>query len=157
MSGGYGKSVNPISTRRGRLCPPNYYWDPRIFRPSYGPVMLSSLPLLHLLFNALHSRLCALMCKCVYTYVSVRWTVEFLTRGYKVSLIFNSQNTAIYLKPNNCFNKTKLIFYLRVRNSTTQLTITDVVEVLRYHTIHSLFLFRISYYKVPSFFLNNFL
>ena len=23
---------------RGRLCPPNYYWHPRIFRPSDGPV-----------------------------------------------------------------------------------------------------------------------
>ena len=30
-------SVNPISTRRGRLCPTNYYWHPLIFRPSYGP------------------------------------------------------------------------------------------------------------------------
>ena len=33
----FGRSVNPISTRRGRLCPPHYYWQPRIFRPSYGP------------------------------------------------------------------------------------------------------------------------
>ena len=22
-----------------RLCPPNYYWHPRIFRPSNGPVI----------------------------------------------------------------------------------------------------------------------
>ena len=29
-------SVNPISTRGDRLCPPNYYWHPRIFRPSDG-------------------------------------------------------------------------------------------------------------------------
>ena len=34
----FSRSVNPISTRRGRLCPPHYYWHPRIFRPSYGPV-----------------------------------------------------------------------------------------------------------------------
>ena len=34
----FGRSVNPISTRGDRLCPPNYYWHPRIFRPSYGPV-----------------------------------------------------------------------------------------------------------------------
>ena len=33
-----GRSVNPISTRGDRLCPPNYYWHPRIFRPSDGPV-----------------------------------------------------------------------------------------------------------------------
>ena len=34
--------------------------------------------------------------------------------------------------------KIKVIFYLRVRNATIHLTITNVVEVLRYHTIHSL-------------------
>ena len=34
----FGRSVNPISTRGDRLCPPNYYWHPRIFRPSDGPV-----------------------------------------------------------------------------------------------------------------------
>ena len=33
----FGRSVNPFSTRGDRLCPPNYYWHPRIFRPSYGP------------------------------------------------------------------------------------------------------------------------
>ena len=33
----FGRSVNPISTREDRLCPPNYYWHPRIFRPSDGP------------------------------------------------------------------------------------------------------------------------
>ena len=31
------RSVNPISTRGDRLCPPNYYWHTRIFRPSDGP------------------------------------------------------------------------------------------------------------------------
>ena len=31
--------VNPISTMGDRLCPPNYYWHPRIFRPSDGPLM----------------------------------------------------------------------------------------------------------------------
>ena len=35
----FGRSVNPISTRGDRLCPPNYYWHPRIFRPSDGPVI----------------------------------------------------------------------------------------------------------------------
>ena len=36
----FGRSVNPISTRRGRLCSPHFkYWHPRIFRPSYGPVL----------------------------------------------------------------------------------------------------------------------
>ena len=34
----FGRSVNPISTRGDRLCPPNYYWHTRIFRPSDGPV-----------------------------------------------------------------------------------------------------------------------
>ena len=38
----FGRSVNPISTRGDRLCPPNYYWHPRIFRPSDGPVHCSS-------------------------------------------------------------------------------------------------------------------
>ena len=34
----FGRSVNPISTSAGgRLCPPNYYWYPRIFRYSDGP------------------------------------------------------------------------------------------------------------------------
>ena len=33
----FSRSVNPISTRRGRLCPTLYYWHPRIFRLSYGP------------------------------------------------------------------------------------------------------------------------
>ena len=33
----FGRSVNPISTRGDRLCPPNYYWHPRIFRPFDGP------------------------------------------------------------------------------------------------------------------------
>ena len=33
----FGRSVNPISTRGDRLCPPSYYWHPRIFRPSDGP------------------------------------------------------------------------------------------------------------------------
>ena len=33
---GFVRSVNPISTRSwGRLCPPHYYWHPRIFIPSY--------------------------------------------------------------------------------------------------------------------------
>ena len=36
------RSVNPISTRRDRLCPPNHYWHPRIFRPSDGPVKCST-------------------------------------------------------------------------------------------------------------------
>ena len=35
----FGRSVNPISTRGDRLCPPNYYWHTRIFRPSDGPVV----------------------------------------------------------------------------------------------------------------------
>ena len=34
----FGRSVIPISARGGILCPPHYYWCPRIFRPSYGPV-----------------------------------------------------------------------------------------------------------------------
>ena len=33
-----GRSVNLISTRGDRLCPPNYYWHTRLFRPSDGPV-----------------------------------------------------------------------------------------------------------------------
>ena len=32
-----GRSDNPISTRGDRLCPPDYYWHHRIFRPSDGP------------------------------------------------------------------------------------------------------------------------
>ena len=35
----FGRSINPISTRGDRLCPPNYYWHTRIFRPSDGPVV----------------------------------------------------------------------------------------------------------------------
>ena len=33
----FGRSVNPISTRGNRLCPPKYYWYTRNFRPSNGP------------------------------------------------------------------------------------------------------------------------
>jgi hypothetical protein len=36
----FGRSVNPISTRGDRLCPPNYYWHTQILRPSDGPVLL---------------------------------------------------------------------------------------------------------------------
>ena len=36
-----GRSVNPISTRGNRLCPLNYYWHTKIFRPSDGPGMTS--------------------------------------------------------------------------------------------------------------------
>ena len=35
----FGRSVNPISTRGDRLCPLNYYWHTRIFRPSDSPGM----------------------------------------------------------------------------------------------------------------------
>ena len=42
----FGRSVNPISRRSG-LCPPHYYWLPRIFRPSYGPVNEICRPSLH--------------------------------------------------------------------------------------------------------------
>ena len=35
----FGRSDNPISTRGDRLCPPNYYWHTRIFRPSDGPAI----------------------------------------------------------------------------------------------------------------------
>ena len=38
----FGRSVDPISTRGDKLCPPNYYWHPLIFRPSNGPVKYSS-------------------------------------------------------------------------------------------------------------------
>ena len=34
----FGRSVNPISTRGDRLCPPNYYGHTQIFRPSDVPV-----------------------------------------------------------------------------------------------------------------------
>ena len=40
----FGRSVNPISTRGDRLCPSNYYWHPRIFRPSNGPVKGTNRP-----------------------------------------------------------------------------------------------------------------
>ena len=33
----FGRLVSPISTRRDRLCPANYYWHSRIFRSSDGP------------------------------------------------------------------------------------------------------------------------
>ena len=36
----FDRPVNPISTRGDRLCPPNYYCCPRIFRPSDGPGVL---------------------------------------------------------------------------------------------------------------------
>ena len=31
------RSVNPIPTRKSRLCPPYYYSTSYIFKPSYGP------------------------------------------------------------------------------------------------------------------------
>jgi hypothetical protein len=33
----FGRSVNPISKKGDRLCPPNYYWHTQIFRPSDIP------------------------------------------------------------------------------------------------------------------------
>ena len=41
----FGGSVNPISTRGNRLCPPNSYWHTRIFRPSNGPAQYPSVSL----------------------------------------------------------------------------------------------------------------
>ena len=35
----FDRSVNPISTRGGWLCPPQYYQPPRIFRPCDGPAL----------------------------------------------------------------------------------------------------------------------
>ena len=35
----FGRSVNPISTSGSRLCPPQYYEPPRIFRPCDGPAV----------------------------------------------------------------------------------------------------------------------
>ena len=37
----FGRSVNPVQIREGRLCPPHYFLSSRIFRPSYGPVLRS--------------------------------------------------------------------------------------------------------------------
>ena len=34
----FGRSINFISTRGDRLCPPNYYLHTQIFRPSDSPV-----------------------------------------------------------------------------------------------------------------------
>ena len=36
----FGRAVNPISTRRGRFCPPHYHWHPLIVRPTYCPVLM---------------------------------------------------------------------------------------------------------------------
>ena len=47
------RSVNPISTRGDKLCPPNYYWHTRIFSPSNGPVSYPDsfyVPLVSLLY-----------------------------------------------------------------------------------------------------------
>ena len=35
----FSRTVKPISTRGSRLCPPQYYEPPRIFRPCDGPVV----------------------------------------------------------------------------------------------------------------------
>ena len=39
----FDRSVNPISTMGDRLCPPQYYQPPRIFRPCDGPVSVQDL------------------------------------------------------------------------------------------------------------------
>ena len=41
----FGRSLNPISTRGDRLCPPNYYWHTRIFRLLNGPASQTALPI----------------------------------------------------------------------------------------------------------------
>ena len=33
----FGRSFNPISTRRGRLCPPHYYWHPLDYKTFLRP------------------------------------------------------------------------------------------------------------------------
>ena len=49
----FGRSVNPISIRGERLCPPNYYWHTRIFRLSDSPAQ----PLLrHLVLRNVYVR-----------------------------------------------------------------------------------------------------
>ena len=35
----FGRSVNLISTRGDKLCPPNYYWHTRIFSPIYTSIL----------------------------------------------------------------------------------------------------------------------
>ena len=42
----FGRSVIPISTKGDRLCPPNYYWHPWIFRPSDGPATYTQYPII---------------------------------------------------------------------------------------------------------------
>ena len=57
----FSRSVNPISTRRGRLCPPHYNWHPRIFRPSYGPVHYDGVAKLQYFRSQLSLILCSHM------------------------------------------------------------------------------------------------
>ena len=76
--------------------------------------------------------------------INASWIIEFLSWGYKISLILskkmnglqrnytqffqapryvNSYNTEISLKPIHLFDKVKLILYPQVRNSMTSLTL----------------------------------
>ena len=57
----FHRSVNPISTRGDRLCPPNYYWHTRIFRPSEGPVMTREKLTCWKLFSSSHFGLNSLL------------------------------------------------------------------------------------------------
>ena len=38
----FGGSFNPISTRRGRLCPPHYYWHPLEYKTFLRPCAAGS-------------------------------------------------------------------------------------------------------------------
>ena len=38
----FGESFNPISTRRGRLCPPHYYWHPLEYKTFLRPCAAGS-------------------------------------------------------------------------------------------------------------------
>jgi hypothetical protein len=50
----FGRTVNPISTRGSRLCPPQYYEPPRIFRPCDGPAKYVCKFCLHILVQTVY-------------------------------------------------------------------------------------------------------
>ena len=73
----FGIWDNLISNRGGSLCPPHYYWHPRIFRPSYGPVDYDGVAKLQYFRSQLSLILCSHM---IETYQLNNWRQCWLSQ-----------------------------------------------------------------------------
>ena len=96
----FGRSVNPISTRGDRLCPSNYYWPSRIFKPSDGSALEVG-TWMHLAKNKVTKT-------CLYD--ATAFTLNLIKHSFCNALLIN--DTFYYLKKNNAVWKRTRFSYL---------------------------------------------